>query len=147
MLHMFTPIFTPNCVILHSNMYGLQLNIISLLVCTLLTKLKSNHYSVWPISLVVSYGYYNISRCNASRRFTLGLLIYNNLTLPSGYALTPAHDPSSYTSHLMWYTPFWSPLGIFRKVQIRTKLQTSHHLSTISGYLHIAKDLLVVWDY
>ena len=72
-------------------------------------------------------------------------VIINNLTLHSGYALTPAHDASSYTSHLMWYTPFWSPLGIFRKVQIRlTKLQTSHHLSTISGYLYIAKDLLVV---
>ena len=39
-------------------------------------------------------------------------VIINNLTLPSGYALTPAHDASSYTSHLMWYTPFWSPLGI-----------------------------------
>ena len=46
------------------------------------------------------------------RHCTLGLFIYNNLTLPSGYALTHAHDASSYTSHLMWYTLFWSPLGI-----------------------------------
>ena len=58
-----------------------------------------------------------------------------------GYALTPGMfiNASSYTSHLTWYKPFWSPLGI----QDSTDQNQGRHLSMTSGYLHIADGLAV----